>query len=318
MRKKILVTGISGFAGSYLAEYLLWKDFEVYGTYLSENSLKNIAAIQDKLALTQINLTDEEKVLGMIQRIKPEFIVHLAALAAPGESFVNPNSVISNNISAQIFLLEAVRKSEINPKILIVSSADVYGAVRKVDLPIDEETPFSPTNPYAVSKLTQDFLGLQYFHSYNLSIIRVRPFNHIGPRQSPHFAVPTFAKKIAEIEKGNMEPILRVGNIETKRDFTDVRDIARAYVLALEKAKIGDVYNIGSGISYKISDIVDKLISFSKVKIRVEVDPKLLRPSDTPELICNAWKFRSDTGWKSEISIEQSLKETVDYWRNIV
>lgn len=321
MTDRVLITGVTGFAGSYLAEYLLSseKPCEVYGTYLAEQSIQNIASVKEHVTLYQVDLTDEQRVHGLIHTVKPTQVFHLAALASPADSFKEPLATIMNNVSVQIHLLEALWKAElVNTRVLVVSSADVYGIVRPEDLPIDEDTPFQPTNPYAVSKLTQDMLGLQYVHSYKLPIVRVRPFNHIGPRQSPSFVVASFAQKIARIEKGEEEPVLRVGNIETKRDFTDVRDMVVAYDLALEKGTPGAVYNIGSGNSYKIADIIDKLLSFASVAITVKIDETLFRPSDTPELVCDPGRFSTLTNWKPTHTIDETLKATLDYWRSIV
>jgi GDP-4-dehydro-6-deoxy-D-mannose reductase len=318
--KKAFITGVSGFAGSHLARHLLSKeDYSISGTYFSESSLKELADIRDKITFFQIDLNDKEKTNSLIRDIQPDLIFHLAALASPAESFKDPLFTIVSNVAMQINLLEAVKNNELlQTKILIVSSADVYGVVDPKDLPIDENTGFHPTNPYAVSKLTQDFLGLQYATSHNLEIIRVRPFNHIGAGQSPQFVVSAFAKQIAEIEKGKSEPVLLVGNIETKRDFTDVRDIVAAYSLILEKGTIGDVYNIGSGTSYKISEILDRLLALATTQIDVKIDQERLRPSDTPELLCDTSKLVEKTGWKTTYSIDDTLKNILDYWRQIV
>ena len=320
MGKKILITGASGFAGSHLIDYLVKNpDNDLFGTYYSDKSLENLHSGRDKVELVKVDLRNEKETLGLIQKIMPDVIYHLAAFTSPADSFISPNETVINNISSQINLFEAIKKNKlINARILITSSAEVYGKVKKNDLPMDENTPFNPTNPYAVSKLTQDFLGRQYFLSYNLKIIRARPFNHIGPRQSPNFVVPSFAKKIAEIEKGKREPVLPVGNLESKRDFTDVRDMVRAYALLIERGAPGDVYNIGSGISYKISDILDRLLSFSNAKSTIEIDKTLFRPNDDLDLACDATKIRKLTGWKPEIPIEKTLKDTLDYWRNII
>lgn len=317
---KALITGLTGFAGSYLAEYLVAKkEYEVSGTYLFDDSLVNVATIKDKINLIKIDLSKEENVFKLIEDTSPSLIFHLAALTSPGESFSVPTETLLNNISLQVHLLEAVRQQNLlDTKILVVSSADIYGLVDSKDLPMDEETKLMPTSPYAVSKITQDFLGLTYFLSYNLKIIRVRPFNHIGPRQSPQFVVSSFAKQIAEIEKGKRRPILKVGNLEAKRDFTDVRDMVNAYILVVEKGKDGEVYNIGSGVSCKILDILNKLVSMSSSKIEIRKDRALFRPSDNPELVCDASKFVKLTGWKPEISIEETLRDTLDYWRNII
>ncbi|MBI2431167.1 MAG: GDP-mannose 4,6-dehydratase [Candidatus Levybacteria bacterium] len=320
MAKKVLITGISGFAGSHLAEALIAKNqYDVSGTYLSASSLVNLATVKKKLRLSQIDLIKKEDIASFVKEVKPDLVFHLAAFPAVGESFGHPEETIMNNIVAQLNLLEALRKFEFfECRVLVVSSADVYGEVAKKDLPIDEETRFSPVSAYAVSKITQDFLGLQYFLSYGMKVIRVRPFNHIGPRQSPGFVVADFAQKIAKIEKGLSEPFITVGNLDSRRDFTDVRDIVHGYVLLLEQGKIGDVYNIGSGKSYKISEILDMLLSFSKEKITVKKDQSLIRPQDLLERVCDNSRFVELTGWKAEIPLKQTLKDTLDYWRNIV
>ncbi len=318
-KQKVLITGISGFAGSHLAEYLIsQKTYEVAGTFLFKKSLVNVDHIKQNLHLVELNLVDQKKTSEVVKEIKPDLIFHLAALPAVGNSFKNPAETMINNITAQINILEAIKKLNFfDTRILIVSSADVYGKVPPEELPMDENTAFRPTNTYAVSKIAQDFLGFQYYISYRLKIIRVRPFNHIGPRQSAGFVVADFAKKIAEIERKKREPLLEVGNLGTKRDFTDVRDMVRAYEMVIKKGEEGEVYNIGSGVSYSMSDILERLLSFSKIKIKVEIDPLLFRPEDSPDRICDNKKFVELTGWKPSIPIEESLKDTLDYWRNI-
>lgn len=320
MRKKVLITGITGFAGSHLADYLIsQKNYDVFGTYLNDKSLQNVDEIKHAIDLARVDLTNEQHVFDLVKNTKPEFVFHLAALSSPGDSFNNPKETITNNVVAQINLLEAIRsRASNNPRILIISSADVYGNVLPSDLPIDEDTSFAPDNPYAVSKLTQDFLGLQYFLSYKLEIVRARPFNHIGPRQSPNFVIATFAKKIAEIEKGVEKAVLHVGNLKTKRDFTDVRDMVVAYLAVLEKGKVGDVYNIGSGVSHSIKHVLHTMLSFAKVPIKIEVDKSLFRPSETENRLCDVTKFQKVTSWKPTMPLEKSLRDTLDYWRNIV
>lgn len=316
--KRVLITGASGFAGSFLAQFLSEKkDLQLFGTYLLDESKQNLSSVKN-IELRKVNLINEEEVSNLIDEIKPDFIYHLAALSSPSDSFLKPKETFINNVSSEINILESVRKSQAEAKILIISSAEIYGKVDKNNLPISEEIPFNPTNSYAVSKLAQDFLGLQYFNTYQLGVVRVRPFNHIGPRQSEKFVVSAFAKKIAEIEKGKRENILTVGSLEAKRDFTDVRDMVKAYVLALEKGEPGEVYNIGRNKSYKISYILEFLLSQSKVKIEVKEDFSLFRPADNPELLCDSSKFKSKTGWIPEIKIEDSLKDTLDYWREII
>ena len=317
---KALITGITGFAGSYLAEHLVSTGkYEVSGTYLFEESLRNVDAVKSSLNLLKADLSDGEKVSEIVKKTSPSIIFHLAALTSPADSFKSPTETLMNNISLQINLLEAVRKYNLlKTKILVISSADIYGLVKKENLPIDEQTPMTPTSPYSVSKIAQDFLGLTYFLSYKLKIVRMRPFNHIGPRQSPNFVVSTFAKQIAEIEKNKREPILHAGNLDTKRDFTNVKDIVRAYALAVEKGVDGEAYNIGTGTSHKISDILNRLVSMSSKNIKIKKEKSLFRPSDNPELLCNADKFRKLTDWKPEISIDTTLNDTLDYWRKMI
>lgn len=318
--KKVLITGVSGFAGSFLAEFLLTqRKYNIYGTYLIEASLRNISSLQNSIELIKVDLTKTKMVIDIIRSTKPDYIFHLAAMPFTGSSFNNPVETVTNNIVAELNILTGVKDNRLaNAKILVVSSAEVYGLVKKENMPIDEQTPFNPTSPYAVSKIAQDFLGLQYFLSHRLKIIRVRPFNHIGPRQSSSFVVGGFARKIAEIEKGKAKAVIQVGNLTAKRDFTDVRDMVRAYVLAIEEGKVGEVYNIGSEKLYKISDILNKLLKLSKVKISVRVDKHKFRPIDIPELLCDAQKFKKLTNWKPQIPLELTLKDTLDYWRWIV
>ncbi len=318
--KKVLITGATGFAGSFLAEHIV-KDpqSKVYGTYVSDKSLENVAAIQDSASFHKVDLTVEQEVTALIEGIRPDAVYHLAALPSPAESLDNPTGYLTNNIGAEVNLLEALKNTGLSEtKVLVVASAEVYGMAEEKDLPLSEEAPFRPVNPYAVSKIAQDFLGLQYFLAYGLQIVRVRPFNHIGPRLSDKFAASAFAKKIAEIESGRREPVLHVGNLASRRDLTDVRDIVRGYELLLEKGEVGEVYNLGSGKSYQTQYVLDILLAFSDRSIKVEVDESLLRSQDTPDMYADTTKVQKDTGWKPEIDIEQSLKDTLDYWREII
>lgn len=310
---KALITGINGFVGTHLNNYLLGKNYEVFGTKKPSDE----KVLEDHLRA--VDILDYEGIKEFIDDIQPDFIFHLAALTSPAESFKNPSETIANNIGGQTNILQAVKELKlVNTKVLVVSSAEVYGLVDAKDLPIDESAPLRPTSPYAVSKIAQDFLGYQYFIAEKVKCIRVRPFNHIGPNQAPFFVVSAFAKQIAEIEKGKKESILKVGNLESKRDFTDVRDVVRAYELLMHKGEEGEVYNIGSGKSHKIQDILDTLLSMSEAKIVIEKDPGLMRPSDVPDLRCDYSKLHDVTGWEPEIDLKTSLKDVLDYWRNII
>jgi GDP-4-dehydro-6-deoxy-D-mannose reductase len=315
--KKILITGITGFAGSFLAEHLLSlgsPDQEIHGTYLSDSSLENIESIKNELSLTKVDLTNSQSVYDLIESIKPDELYHLAALPSPADSFAEPTKYIHNNVDVQVHILEAIRKLSPQTRVLIVSSGEIYGLVSPEQLPLDENTQFRPTSPYSVSKATQDLLGLQYFISYKLPIIRVRPFNHIGPRQSPAFVVASFAKQIAEAEKVDQKSVIKVGNLAARRDFTDVRDMVRAYHIIMEKGEVGNVYNVGKGESVTMQTIVDTLISLSNNELMTEVDPNRLRPSDIPDIVCDSGKIKK-LGWEPKIHLDETLRDTLEYWR---
>lgn len=314
--KKILITGATGFAGGYLISHLLsLGGYEIYGTYRNEQSLEKFL-LKDKIKLVKADLSDREQAKKVLLEVRPDAIFHLAAQAAIQESIKNPLETLHNNIDSELFLFEGLRELQMtNTKVMIVLSADVYGYVLPQDLPIDENVPFRPGNPYAVSKIACDYLAYQYWRSYKLPIVRLRPFTQIGPGQKTGFVTSDFAKQIAEIEKNKQEPVMKVGNLEAKRDFTDVRDMVRAYATLLEKGEPGEVYNIGSGKSHKIKEILDFFLSKSKVAIKSETDPDKLRPSDTPDFVADSSKMQKLTGWKTEISFEKSLEDILNYWR---
>ena len=318
--KKVLITGISGFVGQHLArQFLSQSSYEVVGTYRSENSLESLAELKDTVQLRQCDLMDQKSVKALLLAEKPDYICHLAAQASPAKSFKNPSETLTNNILSEATLLEALRAEELKgTRILIVSSGEIYGMVTPSDLPIDEETPMRPVSPYSVSKIAQDYLALQYFLAYHIDVIRVRPFNHTGPGQKEGYVVSDFAKQIVDIEKGTKEPVISVGNLEGKRDFTDVRDVVKAYQLALEKGVAGEAYNIGSGTTHKIADMLEMLLAHSERKITVQIDQARFRPIEVPEIVCDAQKFQKLTNWKPEIPFEQTLQDILDYWRKIV
>ncbi|MBI5123189.1 GDP-mannose 4,6-dehydratase [Candidatus Roizmanbacteria bacterium] len=313
--KKVLITGIGGFAGSHLRDFLLTKkDLTVFGTDLR----KSDPAQNPKALICTVDLTDYHGVVKIIAEIKPDYIFHLAALTSPAKSFSHPYDTLENNIKAEINLLEAVKNEKLKARILIIGSGDEYGLVKPEENPVSENQPLRPTSPYAVSKITQDFLALQYALTYKMDIVRVRPFNHIGPRQSPGFVVCAFAKQIAEIEKGKKKPVISVGNLSAVRDFTDVHDMVEAYYLTLLKGKTGEVYNLGSGKGYKMKEILNLLLSRAHKKITIQIGQSLLRPIDNPILVCDASKFYKLTGWKPKIALTDTLDTVLDYWRRKV
>lgn len=312
--KKALITGVAGFAGSHLAEYLIPQKIKVFGTFHPNHSVENVEHLKSQLQLIAVNLLKRQDVEGAVSTVSFDYIFHLAAFSSPAKSFENPTNTLKNNILSQINLLESLAKIGSKAKILIIGSADEYGDIDPKYLPATEITPLAPISPYAVSKVVQDMLGHQYFLHHRLKLVRVRPFNHIGPRQSISFVVPAFASKIAALERQG-GGIIKVGNLDSWRDFTDVRDVVRAYLLALEKCSFGDVYNIGSGKPVEIRDILGKLISLSKVKIKVIQDKKLLSPVEIKKIYCDSSKFQKQTGWFPKIDLLKSLSDTIEYER---
>jgi len=313
---RALITGVTGFVGSHLAEYLLSKGAEVVGTARWRSQTANIDHIQDKIQLVECDLRDYASVKRVLSEVRPDQVYHLAAQSFVHSSWQAPAETLTTNIIGQLHLLEAMRDLKTNPPSMVACSSEEYGLVKPDEIPIKETNPLRPLSPYAVSKVGQDLLAYQYHQSYGTHVIRTRAFNHDGPRRGKVFATSNFAHQIAQIEIGRAEPVLRVGNLEAKRDFTDVRDIVKAYLLAVEKGEPGEVYNLCSGTCHTIQEVVDVLLGMSKVPIRVEQDPARMRPSDVPILLGDYSKFHALTGWKPAIPFEQTLRDLLDWWRS--
>jgi len=313
---KVLVTGITGFAGSHLVDYMLTlPHVEIHGILRWRSRTENIEHFRDKISLSECDLRDASSVRDVIETVRPDRIFHLAAQSFVPTSWTAPTESLVTNIIGQLNILEAVKKTNLKPRIQLACSSEEYGLVHENELPIRETNPLRPLSPYAVSKVGQDMLGYQYFKSFGIHVIRTRGFNHEGPRRGPVFVCSDFAKQIADIEKGRRAPVVRVGNLDARRDFTDVRDIVRAYWLALEKGVAGEEYNLCSGKAWVIKDMLDYLLALSTVKIKIEPDPTRLRPSDVPVLLGDASKFKKATGWEPTIPFEQTLKDMLAYWR---
>ncbi len=313
--QRAFITGAGGFVGKHLLQYLYdHTDWELYANAHYHPEGLDLP----RLRWQTIDLTNRAESAASITAINPNYIFHLAAQSNVQRAFQDPQATIVNNVVSQLNLLEILRTTSPEARIMITCSSEQYGLVIPEHIPIDEDTPFRPTNPYAVSKVAQDSLALQHFLSYGQKTIRVRPFNHIGPGQTEHFVTAAFARQIALIEAGQQEPIIYVGNLEAERDFTDVRDMVRAYHLAITLGEPGDVYNIGYGQARAIQWILDTLISMSKVKVEVRQDPARMRPADIPSLICNPAKFHARTNWQPQIPVNQTLRDILDYWREKV
>jgi len=317
---RVLITGITGFVGSHMADLLIKKKgVEVCGIERWRSDQTNIRHIKDKIKFIECDIRDYPSVKKVIQNLKPKKIFHLAAQSFVPTSWNAPVETIHTNIIGQLNLFEAVRECKIDPWIQIACSSEEYGKVYQNELPIKESNILRPLSPYAVSKVGQDMLGYQYHQSYGLKIVRTRGFNHTGPRRGEVFVISNFCKQVALIEKKKQKPVIKVGNLDAIRDFTDVRDMIRAYWLATEgKCKPGEAYNISTGKGYKIKDIISNLLKLTKLKIKIEKDPSRMRVSDVPVLIGDNSKFVKATGWKQTIPFEKTLEDLLNYWRGRV
>ena len=314
---KVLITGITGFAGSHLADHLLatQPDAEVAGLYRWRSRTENVEHLVGRVRMVECDIRDATATREAIEAFRPDYIFHLAAQSFVPSSWRAPQETLSTNLLGQLNVFEAVRKSGLECRIQIAGSSEEYGLVHESELPITEDQPLRPLSPYAVSKVGQDALAYQYFMSYGMQIIRTRGFNHTGPRRPSVFVCSDFARQVVEIERGLRAPSLRVGNLDARRDFTDVRDTVRGYWLALTKGKPGEVYNVATGRSWAIREVLDMLVDFAGVKVEIGEDPERLRPSDVPRLEGDATRLREATGWAPTIPFEQTLRDLLDYWR---
>lgn len=310
---RILITGAGGFVGKHLIRQLQSSQpsASLYGIVLNKVDKPEIGGTE----MLAADLLDSQRVHEVMETVKPDAIYHLAAQSSPRLSFQIPAETLQNNLLSQLNLFQSCLTLNIKPNILIVGSADAYGMVKPENLPVTEQTPFRPSNPYAVSKAAQDLLGLQYFLSHKLPILRARPFNHIGPGQRQGFVATDFASQVARIEVGLQEPILTVGNLTAKRDFTDVRDVVRAYDLLMQFGTPGEAYNICTGHSHSIQYLMETLIKLSRVPIEVRVDQARMLPADIPDIRGDSTQLRQATGWEPTIPFERSLNDILDDWR---
>jgi GDP-4-dehydro-6-deoxy-D-mannose reductase len=299
-----------------MAEYALAKGAQVFGSTRWRSKTENIEHLRSKVTFIESDLRDLSSVRALLETSVPDYIVHLAAQSFVGVSWHAPAETLTTNIISQVNLLEALRGLKMSPRFLAAGSSEEYGLVLEGELPIKETNPLRPLSPYAVSKVTQDMMAYQYFKSYGLPIVRTRAFNHEGPRRGDVFVTSNFARQVAEIEAGLREPVVYVGDLTPRRDYSDVRDIVRGYWLLLERGEPGEVYNLCSGRSWSIQQVLDFVLNLSTVKgIAVKTDPARLRPSDVMILEGDPTKMHKATGWKTEIPFERTLTELLDYWR---
>ena len=314
MTKRILITGAGGFVGKHLVEALLARGES--DIFVSIN--KRSGGLEDLIPQDHIissDLTILSEAANLIKTSAPDVIYHLASLSVVHSSNAEAGKVLTNNLALQYNLLESVRLYASKARVVVISSGNVYGDADPSHIPMNEDCPLRPLNPYAVSKLSQEFLSLEYHLASALDVVILRPFNHTGSGQTTDFIVPMLGEQFVAIRNGLAEPIIQVGNIESKRDFTDVRDMCEAYILAADKGVSGEVYNIGSGVGVSVKEIIEEYENLTNQKVRVEVDPTKVRTKDVPILVCDSSKFRSLTGWSPRISLHDTLKSVLEYWK---
>jgi GDP-4-dehydro-6-deoxy-D-mannose reductase len=311
---RALVTGAGGFIGSHIVDFLLKEGIEVYAT-VRKKGPKNLEHVKDKISVMTLDITDKEKVEKTVRSVKPDYVFHMAAQAFVIPSWEDVENTFNVNALGTINILDAIKKAKIDPVIIVACSSAEYGLTSKDEIPIKESKEFKPSSPYAISKITTDMISYLYWRVYGMKIIRARIFNTIGPRKAGS-AIADFSKMIAEYEKGKIKKI-GVGNLDCVLDLNDIRDSVRAFWLLAQKGNYGDVYNVCSGKGYSLRDLLNKLISYSGKKIDVYQDKSKIRPLDDPVFIGDNSKLRK-LGWKPEISIDETLKDTLDYWRKTV
>lgn len=308
---KALVIGGGGFVGPYLVRHLTDDlGYEVTVTKTVKETLT-----MDNATVRNLDILDMEQIRTLLEEEKADYLFHLAAQSSVAYSWKNPTLTVDVNIKGCINLLEAIRLVDKKPRVLLIGSGEEYGHIKKDECPIIEDNVVRPGNIYAATKSCQNMLGRIYSDAYNLDIMMVRAFNHIGPNQTPMFVVADFCKQVADIEKGKQEPVINVGNLSAKRDFTDVRDVVKAYAKLVAGGKRGETYNVGTGHAVAIQDILNKIIAMSDKDIEVKVDPAKLRPVDVPIIEPDISKIKKEVGWEPLIPLEQTLRETLEHWR---
>ncbi len=315
---RAFVTGAEGFAGSHLTELLLQRGTHTFGTYFDEAAFGALPDTVAEAELVQCDVRDHETLDRTVSNADPDTVFHLAAVASVSQSERNPALTIETNVTGSCNLLNTVRDNAPKARIVMISSAEVYGKVTSEQLPLREDAPVEPINLYGVTKASVELLSKLYIAAYGMDIVIVRPFNHLGPRQSPSFVSADFASQIAKIELGLIPPRIEVGDLAVERDFTDVRDMVKGYLAAAEKGRTGDIYNLCSGESYRIENLLDILISFAQVPIEIHQDAAKRRATDVPVLVGSADKFEQATAWSAETSLATTLLDTLDYWREKV
>ena len=311
---KLLVTGVAGFVGGHLARYLSEEHAAVEVSGLVRPGTR-APGLPPAVTLVEADLEDASAVEALLEDVRPDRIIHLAAQSSVHRSWVDPEGTLRANVHGLLHVLEAVRKRALWPRILVVGSAEEYGLVEPRSLPLREDAPLRPNSPYAVSKVAQGFLALQYSLSHQMGIVRSRTFSHTGPGRGDSFAESSFARQIAAIEAGRQRPVIQVGNLEAVRDFADVRDVVRAYWALLEKGDPGEVYNVCTGRGVRVRELLHKLVDIAGIDVEIRLDTERLRPSDVPALVGDPRKLKDATGWEPSLSLDETLRDLLQDWR---
>jgi len=306
---KALIIGAAGFVGKHLIAHLKSLEWEVSAT-----KLPNEAKVED-VSCHDLDILDQASICSLLEQIRPDYLFHLAAQSSVALSWKNPALTVDINVKGAVNLLEAIRGMKVPPRVLLVGSGEEYGYIKPEELPIREDTQLRPGNVYACTKAAQNLLGSIYARAYKLDIIMVRAFNHTGPGQLDTFAVSHFCKQIAEAEAGLRPPVIRVGNLSPRRDFTDVRDIVGAYSLLIQKGSAGEVYNVGSGKALTMREVLDIALSLAKIRITIEEDSTLMRVSDTPVIQADISRLVRETSWEPVISLRDTIADMLEDWR---
>jgi GDP-4-dehydro-6-deoxy-D-mannose reductase len=313
---RVLITGVSGFVGGHMVDLLRAEapQAEIVGLDSRPGNRARSLGIE----IVKADLQDPVSVRRALEQVRPDRLVHLAAQSSPQRSWEDPAGTLKTNLLGLLHLLEAARTLSLEPRLLVVGSAEEYGLVQPHQMPLREEAPLRPASPYAVSKVAQGFLALQYALSLGLPIVRTRTFHHTGPRRGEQFAESSFARQLAEIEAGRRPPWVEVGNLDAVRDFTDVRDVVRAYWALLDRGAPGEVYNVCSGRGVKMTDLLEELVALSGLEVEIRVDPSRLRPLDVPVVVGDPSRLCAATGWHASIPLSRTLRDLLDHWRERV
>lgn len=308
---KALIIGAAGFVGGYLAEHLQ----KECGWSVCVTKMPQEVCLIENVEIYDLDILEKNAIEQLLEQVAPDYIFHLAAQSSVAVSWKRPDLTVDVNIKGCVNVLEAVRKMEKKPRVLLIGSGEEYGPVKQEENPVKETQMLHPGNIYAATKVCQNMIGKIYADAYQMDVMMVRAFNHIGPKQAPLFVVSDFCKQVAEIEKGQKEPVMYVGNLSAMRDFTDVRDIVRAYAMLIQKGKAGETYNVGSGTAIEIRELLDKILKLSTKEIKVEIDEKKLRPVDVKIVEADVSKLVEETGWERRFKLEDTLKDILEYWR---